>query len=47
MFLKLLNKECFSPKLGHLTMQAQRYGEINPMILKAIFGPWVAFCMKC
>ena len=46
MFQKLLKKDYFILKQGLPIMHLQRFGKINPIIIKVIFGPWVVLYMK-
>jgi hypothetical protein len=45
---KLLSMEdCFSLKLALLTMQVPKFGKINLMITRVIYGLLVVFFTKC
>ena len=46
MFLRLTVENLLTHKLELLTMQAQKFGEINLMIVKAIFGLLAVYCMS-
>ena len=38
--------DSFSPKLAHPITLVLKFGKIHRMIIKAISGHWVAYCMK-